>query len=401
MSRSSVFPTVTAEDMMVRAKIELMNDAPFFGYLADHVTLIETENVPTAGVDYEGYMYYNPEWIEDLSREEVKGVYGHELLHIALEGKTRRRQRDKERWNIAQDIVINYILWKDGFQIPEIGYTPDHNGGISVPQIGVDIGDIGDHSFESVYDLIDDDVDEQEGGFDTHMYDGDEEGDEEVPAKGKADEKNWQKIRSKALQHAESRGEEPAGMEDYVKRAGKSEVNYKELIQRTLSEMVPQDFTYQRPHKSSHTLGYYRPNIRKERGSVDVVVAVDTSGSVTQEELQQFLAEITELVSLYPSIDLTIIQHDADVQNVETHSNPSETEFDSLDVKGRGGTNHIPVFEYIEEDFNRRADAIICYTDGGTRVPKKEPDMPVIWVVTNSTVGMETLRYGQIARAVV
>jgi predicted metal-dependent peptidase len=348
-------------------------------------------------------MYYNPDFIKELKTEEVRGVYAHELLHIALEGKKRKRQRNKQQWNIAQDIVINYILWKDNVKLPENGYIPDHSGGIKLEQMGIEIDDIGEHSFETVYDLIDDVDEDDDGGFDTHIYDGDDD-DEGSPSPGQevqVEEKDWEKIRSKAIQHAQNKGEEPGGIEDYVKRAGESEIDYKTLIQRTLSEMIPQDFTYTRPHKSSHTLGYYRPNIKKDNGSVNVVVAIDTSGSISKQELQQFLAELTEIISLYPIIDMTIIQHDADVQDVETYSNPSKREFNDLDVQGRGGTNHIPVFEYLQEDFKERADAVICYTDGGTRVPKQEPEYPVIWVVTNSRVGKETLRFGKIARAIV
>ena len=93
---------------------------PFFGHLVQHLNLIETEKIPTAGVDERNNLYYNPDFINDLTDEEGKGVMAHEVMHLALECFDRLGERDKNRWNIAQDIIINHILVQNGL---DAGYN--------------------------------------------------------------------------------------------------------------------------------------------------------------------------------------------------------------------------------------------------------------------------------------
>lgn len=391
------FRSNSAAEKIQGAKIDLMQDYPFYAYLAEYVNIIETdpenEQIPTAAVDFRGNMYYNPEFIKELPKSEVKGIIAHELLHIVLEGKKRRRGRKAQKWNVAQDIIINHIVTKDGMELPELPYIPDTNGELHI-EGHVHIEDITEETFESVYEKIEDSA--LEAFLDKHIFnpDIDAEDIQEIPEEMK--EIDWGEVTVKAAQHAQKRGEDPLGAGESVSQSGSSEVDYKELIQRTLSSLVPRNFTYQTPHKTSHTLGFYRPNISYEK-SVNVAVALDTSGSISQKDLSDFLSEISQIVSQYPIIDLTVIQHDASVHKVSEYSNPNEEEFDTLEVEGRGGTDHVPVFEEIEEQ-NETYDALVSLTDGYTRIPDEAPGYPVIWVLNNYNVDSEKLHFGEIVR---
>lgn len=387
----------TPEEKIQSAKIDLMDEYPFYAYLAEYVNIIEVNpehsDVPTAAVDFRGNMYYNPEWIGDLVKSEVQGVIAHELLHIVLEGKKRRRGRKSRKWNVAQDIIINHIVTKDGMELPDVPYIPDSNGELHIDG-HVHIDDITEETFESVYEKIE--SPELEIFADGHIYDPDSDAAdiEEIPEEMK--EIDWEEATVKASHHARQKGEEPLGAGERVSKGEAGDIDYTELIQKTLSSLVPRNFTYRTPHKTSHTLKYYRPNIEYD-SSVNVAVALDTSGSITDKNLEDFLAEIAKIVSQYRIIDLTVIQHDAEVHDVSEYSNPNEQEFETIDVKGRGGTDHVPVFEEIE-DMNESFDALISLTDGYTRIPEEHPGYPVIWVLNNFNVDESNLHFGEITR---
>lgn len=392
----------SASEKVEKAKIDLMDDHPFYAYIIEFVNIIEVEadsktaqQIPTAAVDFEGNLYYNTDFIERIPQNEVIGVLAHEILHIILEGKQRKRGRSEQRWNIAQDIVINHIVSQDELDLPDVPYIPDSDGTLDIDGVEY-IEDMEDETFESVYEKVNEtETEEIEVFIDGHIYDSDGE-EMELPAEAQNVDVDWEKVSKKAKQAAKKRGEEPLGAGERVKKGTDSETDYRALIQKHLSSLVPRDFTYRKPHKKSHQLGFYRPDIRHEK-KVNVAVALDTSGSISGEDLRNFLSEVCQLASQYPIIDITLIQHDAAVHRVEEYSNPSKAEFEDLDIEGRGGTNHKPVFAEIE-DLNERFDALIALTDGYTEIPKDEPKYKVIWVLNNFDVDESTFHFGEIVR---
>ena len=64
---------LTAEDKLVKARIELLKERPFFGFLCNHLKLTNAEEtVPTLGVDIKGNLYYNPKYVSTLSNSALK-----------------------------------------------------------------------------------------------------------------------------------------------------------------------------------------------------------------------------------------------------------------------------------------------------------------------------------------
>lgn len=411
-----MFDELSAREKLKKGKIKTYDKTPFFGYLVGHLTLIEREEIPTAGVDYRGNLYYNEEFVDDMDYEEAQGVIIHEVLHLALQGKTRQGMRDDQLWNIAQDIVINYIVKKNGFDLPVADLVPD----ASRERIELDepfnlvIEDLEEESFESVYDKLEDALPEQEEApenmtFDEHNVgeddsvpapsgdEGEGGGEEESAVVGEGD-KDWEDIRNRAESMAKERGEMPAGMSDKIDNAKESDIDYRKLIQSRLTSMIPYDFDYSYPNRKSHSLGYYMPSMKKE--SVELVVVLDTSGSISDANLQEFLGEMQAMAESFQSVDMTVVQHDAEVQDVEDFHDVGSYDLSDLEIVGRGGTDHRPPLKHVDDNV-RRSNVVVCLTDGYTSIPS---DMPrsintLIWVVNNHDVGEETLHYGRIVRS--
>lgn len=427
---------LSPKEQMKRARIQLYRNMPFFGYLVQYLDLIETDQVPTAGITEDTRVFYNPEFIDSLTEEETKGVLAHEVMHKAMDGFKRQGNRDDQKWNVAQDLVINHILVNEnGMALPDKGLIPDSNGTFESEDGSLTVENIHEKNFEQVYDNVPK-QDAPEGGFDIHIkIDGDGEGevmeggagggdgdikvtieqagdgegggdgDQEVEGGGgesgeDIDDIDWDSVVAQAQQHAASQGSEPGGIEDLLEVNREGDVDYKRLISQTISSHVPSDYTVMSPSKRSRAVGEYLPSVKTDEG-LEVITVLDTSGSVGDALLERFIGEIKHLVDTFENVDLTVIQHDADVQSVEEYERARTNQFDEFEIKGRGGTSHVPVFEEVEEEHmdGTGPTIMICLTDGYTTVPDKIPAIDdLIWVLNNHAVQMDRLKHGQIVR---
>jgi len=128
--------------------------------------------------------------------------------------------------------------------------------------------------------------------------------------------------------------------------------------------------------------GFYMPSIVKE--TVEIVVAVDSSGSISDEEYAQFLSEIVAMTRAVNNLKATVIVCDAEIQDIVEIDNSFNP---YMDIKGRGygGTSCIPVFKWIHEERNENVKLLVYLTDGYIDEPYEEiyqSGYPVLWVVT-------------------
>ena len=358
---------LTAEEKLVRARVQLQKEKPFFSYLTMHLNFIEDkEECPTMGVDAYGNMYYNPKFVDSLSDDEIKGAMAHEVMHCALEHLDRCNGREPELFNVSSDIVINGILITDGMTIPKNALIPRNN---EFELFGVKLKKVNDKTSEEVYDKlwrglskqfkqmrnqIKKYLQDQNGkgikGFDEHHYDKKgkkKDGDKQESNCGQCggtgkhkkcngsgcpdcgdtgkcpncngtgkvqtgkiskDNKDWKKILVDACSYARQRGSLPAGMERIVGKLLETYIDWRGLLYRYITNQIPIDYTWSRPSKRSHSLGYYIPSVEKEM--IDVMVAVDTSGSISQHELAEFISEISSICRSFKNVALTVIDCD-------------------------------------------------------------------------------------------
>lgn len=115
--------------------------------------------------------------------------------------------------------------------------------------------------------------------------------------------------------------------------------------------------------------------------SIKLVIAVDTSGSVGDHEFKEFIAEMKGLLACYKN-DTTIIQSDADIQNVQVFKPTTQLEV-KFKRHGYGGTDYEPVFKHIKNKM-KDVELVVYLTDFYCTFPAERPRMPVIWVVTSN-----------------
>ncbi len=324
---------------------------------------------------------YNPTFVASLNTDEVVGVLAHEVMHNALAHPCRRGTRDPVRWNVACDLAVNPLLVQVGFVLPTSRLMPGEGSYSHLPP---------DKSADEYYALLgvpspptesDDPNPENPDGGGSITGDPGGCGSVRDPANGSSNttsetEAAWQVAVAQAEQAARSRGELPAGLGRAVEQVLRSPQDWKDVLREFVSAQARNDYSWSRPNRRFLWQGLYLPGLHSEELG-DVVIAIDTSGSVGARELGVFATEVNGILDAF-DCSVTVLYHDTDVQNVQTWqtgAGPLE-----LDPVGGGGTSHACVFEWLTQS-GLSPSCVVCLTDLHTEFPDRTPVTPVLWAV--------------------
>jgi len=453
---------LSPKERITKARVTLIRQHPFFGYLALRLKLVE-KKLPECsgglGVDFKGNLYFEPEKIKEWHEEELLGAVCHEILHIAGEHLFRKGKRDHFLWNIATDIKVNHILKTQGFKLPknviifdEIfgrpvkDLTPEeiydlikmHNKAriqAQAPQMGQGNQNQGQGSYDSQDSQGSQGSNNQgassQGGQSSQDSQGSEgsqdgssgsEGQEirETVIEGKVNGKpqkitireifdyhgygegkksgkwreKWIKDIVDAHQYAKMQGKLPAGLEGIIDDLLHSpKIDWKSLLWRFIQKVIPQDYTWIRPSKKSWAIETYLPGVQRE--NIEIVIGLDTSGSISDEEYKEFLSEILGIAKSFENVRFTVMLCDAEIQKVlEDESDVNNLLEELRKRKGYGGTSFIPFFEWISENKPNIA-LLVVFTDGFGDFPNEEPHYPVIWVLTKEGITPSDVPFGE------
>lgn len=379
-----------AQEKINKAKVKILQKSPFFSYLSLFLKFHENNEITNSiGVSADGDVVYNTEFIESISDEELLGVFAHEILHLALLHLTRVGSRDREKWNIATDLCVNSMLLKEDFVLPKNGLIPDtYNNNYDI--LGKTISDISKKTAEEIYgelpeiprvEITISGSGEGEGkdtdgnghkGFDDHNFDGDKDGKGIDESKKNDLENEWLNRINEAYIHSQQRGHTPYGIERYIDKLKKASINWRTLLNKYLVSQIPYDFTWLKRSKKSRAIGSYLPDTIKEK--IEVVVMIDTSGSIGREELTEFVSEIIGLAKAYNTqIDMRMITHDTEPHTDLMIENGNIKKIKEMEMKGGGGTSHKPTFEYIKEKYPQ-TKCVIAFTDGDSDLDEFDLD---------------------------
>lgn len=385
-----------AEDKLTKAKTRLVYNRPFFASLALALPMVEAPWLypPTMATDMRN-IYYHPKFVEEHSIQQIEGVICHEVLHVAWLHGTRRENRDPRLWNIACDFAINPTVLDAGMALPPNGLYEDKFRNMTAQAIYAELLKEKDKLEELMKNLpkVLSDGEQGEGDngktihgsvLDPRDVPGNAEG-----AQGRMTQAEIEKLESEikikvqqAYDAAKARGTVPAGIEGLIQAVGKPSINWHDYIQSWVKGHNPDDYTWERPRRTmlaNHRV--YMPSMTMKGAGIGVL-SIDTSGSVSDDELRKYVSEIVGVIEMCKPEKLIIIQHDAVIQKVEEWEGGDD--FSSLKVKGRGGTCIAPVFKHLET-LDDQIDWMICFTDmgiGDYPRAKDAPPFPVLWAAT-------------------
>lgn len=397
-----------AKERITRAKIQLQKTKPFFAYLLLHLKFIEDENVGkqdikdpkqigTMGVDNYGNLYYAPKFVDTLTESQLEGVLCHEVLHKALEHLSRITARDPQIWNISCDMTVNDILVTNGIDIniKDFIFPVNHTASIldaKTRKVIATVKDIDKKTAEIIYDELYSQLNKKgylQQGFDVHIFSKDGK---EIT---EAEAKEWKRRVVEGYTYAKTIGKEPMGIERQIGELLNEKVNWKALLYKYITNSIPHDYTYNYPSKRSIASGFYMPSMKKEE--IEVVVAIDTSGSIGQEELSEFTGEMVSISKSFANVKMTAIICDCKVHDVLEFHNGSVQDILDMKVKGGGGTSHKLVFEWIAEN-KPTTRLLICLTDGYSDIDKCEETVKTIWCLNKNSCKPEDIPFGEVIK---
>jgi len=369
------------EERMTKAKIWLLTKRPWFGQLSCYLNLIENKFIPTAGVDLRGNLYYNPEWCDKLTDEQLRGLLCHEVLHLALQHIPRCGDRKKLLWNIAADLKVNMeIIHDQNMELPPNAIKPDKYGN-SYSYDGGKIKNITDKTVENCYTIIRKDMKKPPTqDMDLIISTNDPNAAQELEDKGikpvKASEvaglgRDWQSRVYSANQMA--KGDMPAGVARELFKLEHSELPWNNIIKQRLRKLAVRH-SWKKPSK--RYLPWYFPGRTKNEG-VKIVAIIDTSGSMSKGQITKALSELYGLMRAFHFLELWVMDCDAQVyegKKVQIH------ELSKLLLSGGGGTDFRPGFKWVKKELNDDIDCLLFFTDMYGDFPKDVPPYETFWI---------------------
>jgi predicted metal-dependent peptidase len=344
-----------------KAKTALVLEHPFIGNVAMNMPFKICEDVPTAATNGK-QVVFNPEFCEALNDEELKFLIAHECMHPMLEHNFRRQSRDPRKWNQAADYVINKLLVDEHIgKMPDCGLLSD------------DIYNAGNGTSDGIYNIL---PDTQDG--DNDPLDDCQDG-EGSPAELEQQAAEWKVKVAQAAQAAKMMGKMSAGLERMVDEILQPKVHWADVLQNFVIKQRTDDRSFARPNRRFIQQGMYLPSITGEALG-EMAFCVDCSGSIGQDEINQYAAEIVKVQQDHHPLKLHIIYFDSEVSHYDEYE---QGEAPVIKPHGGGGTAFSPVFQFMrDKDINPVACVFLtdlCCNDFGDA-----PEYPVLWVSTHS-----------------
>lgn len=365
-----------ARERLVTARIGLLLRHAFFGNLATRMTLTNADEwCATAATDGLKF-YYNSRFIMMLKPKEVEFLVGHEVLHVVYDHMGRRDNRDPQIWNIADDYAVNADLKRHrvGQFITTVPclYEQKYDGK-PAEEIYDDL--MKNVKKINIDDLLDQMIDDHMDG-DDNDGDGDGDGDEKdgkggKPKKGKRPQMSQeerdrvrQEIKQAIINAAQSAeaGSIPKGVERLIKQHTNPQMPWRELIQTNLTSAIRTDYSWMRPSRRGWHMDAVMPGMTPGE-EIDVVVAIDMSGSISNKQAQAFLGEIAGMMEAFDGYKVHVFCFDTEVYSPADFTSENMDTIDNYEPVGGGGTDFDAIFDYLKSVGNV-PKRLIVFTDG-------------------------------------
>jgi len=349
---------LSASDRITKARVRMLLKHGFFGQIATRLQLVEEPGIPTAAVDGKKF-YYNADFVQKLSDDELVFLVGHEVGHCVWQHFLRRGDRRRDVWNMAGDFVINQILVDEriGAQIKAVPILLDnkYRGMAS----------------EEVYEELMKNAVKIQATLDIHMDgDGNEDGEGEGKGfKGEPLTEEEKKALSDELKEAvlqaaqaSGAGNIPKGFQRLINDITAPKMNWRDMLKIQLNSIIKNDYSFMRPNRKGWHIGAVLPGMLPG-DEVNIAIAIDTSGSISESMLKDFLGEIAGIMDQFDSYIVRVFQFDTHVYGEEIFSSDSNSDIRTYEVRGGGGTDFEVIFSHLKNE-DVTPNQLVVFTDG-------------------------------------
>jgi predicted metal-dependent peptidase len=439
---------LSASERVARSRTRLLLDSPFFGALSMRLRIVESTSAECPTMQTDGTeLQYSAAFVDGLTDAELTGVLAHEVLHCALRHMYRINGRDMQEWNEACDYVVNAELIGAGFTLPNGALLDPSYAGMSAEQVYAkrgqrkqsqngqpggqgqpkqgqqgqqQPGQQGQQGQPSKGGQP------QPGG--TPAQNGQQSnakgqgtpapcptGSFTAPPKstqpdagsgqqpggkqpgGQPDvmtEQDWEIATEQAIAVSTRAGKMPGSVSRAVKVSREGVEDWRAILREFVEQISPTDYSWTQPNRRYIGAGIYLPGTVKEN-TPKFAIGIDTSGSISQELLNLFGAELTAILHESRPESIDVLYCDTRINGQQSFT-PDDSEV-RLTAVGGGGTRFSPVFHAVDS-WDCPPAALIYFTDMESsdlhRI--KQPEYPVLWVTTEAT--RRTAPFGRTVR---
>ena len=370
------------EEKVMQARVRLLLTQPFFGMLALKLQLKEVDSetaqkMPTVACDGR-YFWFNPEFIEKLTQEQLMFVISHEIMHQILHHAQRRNNRDPKLWGVSNDHLINTELVMHGLTMPPVG---EYNE------------EFANWTSEDVYDKLKDE--DENGGSNSQTPTMDvHPGEDGFPGQDPADmddleqeqmAQDWSDAMQQAAQAAGA-GKVPGMIKRLIQDLSEPKMDWRQILLLHLQSCVKSDYSWTVPNKRTFAGGITMPSMTFD-DTIEIAISIDCSGSVSPQMLRDFLSEVRGICEAFSGYKIHIACFDTQVYHTATLENEEDMEDYINRLEGGGGTDFMCWWNWaVEQDWIGDIHKILFFTDG---LPFAEWGIDgvcdTLWIVHGST----------------
>ena len=365
---------MNADILLTKAKSQLTTKYPYFGMLASKLKHEANDKVKTYASNGVRFLY-NEEFIQNCTKEELFFILTNCVMHHILSHQQRKLKRKGYLWQLATDYAINNLLFKNGLKIPE-GVNFDKK--------------FKDMYAEEIYDVLKKEL--IESGIDSfdeeNIQNHNEKKSKDLTKSfrqvknikdnlDEKDEEQWEYSATLAKEVAMRKSLMPLGFERLAKKVVAQNIDWKFELYNAINRHMRNNYAFMPPNKKHLYRGFALPSLTSD--TLSLIVAIDTSGSIQEDILGAFIEEFKSIMQNFPSVNIELLIADAKVHAHYSFKGADEINFA---LKGGGGTDYRPVFDYIDANFPM-ASMLLYFTDGDGIFPRIPPSYEVLWALSN------------------
>ena len=374
--------SLTRNESLSKVCKELMLKEPYYGLFLVMTEKEWNDKIPTAGVAKHNINYkllINPEFWDNLTLNHRIGLTKHEMLHLAFFHPLMKDSFDDDKlFNIAADLEINQYI-EDEF-LPEGGLQLDSFPEINLPKKAGTTAyyDIlkqnqNNQTLQNLMDAMGQGLPQSSDGLNNPNHDW-----KEFENMGDAEKrllKTQMEYQMKELAHevTKSRGMVPVEIKELIDNFTAFEqpkFDWRGYIRRFVGRSVK---VYTKKLRRKFNKRFEDNPGLKIKQKKHILVAVDTSGSVSTDELKEFFSELHHMHKT--GSDITVVQCDTAISDIRPYKQSNK-----IELHGRGGTSFEPVIEYYDAN-QKKYTCLIYFTDGEAPAPAK-PKGHILWVLS-------------------
>ena len=365
---------MNADILLTKAKSQLTTKYPYFGMLASKLKHEANDKIKTYASNGVRFLY-NEEFIQNCTKEELFFILTNCVMHHILSHQQRKLKRKGYLWQLATDYAINNLLFKNGLKIPE-GVNFDKK--------------FKDMYAEEIYDVLKKEL--IESGIDSfdeeNIQNHNEKKSKDLTKSfrqvknikdnlDEKDEEQWEYSATLAKEVAMRKSLMPLGFERLAKKVVAQNIDWKFELYNAINRHMRNNYAFMPPNKKHLYRGFALPSLTSD--TLSLIVAIDTSGSIQEDILGAFIEEFKSIMQNFPSVNIELLIADAKVHAHYSFKGVDEINFA---LKGGGGTDYRPVFDYIDANFPM-ASMLLYFTDGDGIFPRIPPSYEVLWALSN------------------